>query len=107
MYAVFDAGGRQHAVSVGDRILIDLKAGSEKDATITFDKVLVLQEGESSEVGAPTLDGVVVEAKVVEPLVKGTKLKVQKFRRRKGDSKSAQGHRQKYTRVEITRIGKA
>lgn len=104
MYAVFDEGGHQHAVQLGDVIEVDLRAGLEKGNDVSFDRVLLVRDGDDLKLGAPTVEGATVEGEVVDPLVKGKKLLVQKFRRRKADSKKARGHRQKYTRVRITKI---
>ena len=103
MYAVFDEGGRQHTVSVGDEILVDYRDGAGEQ--ISFDRVLLVRDGDDVKVGTPTVDGCTVEAAVVTGLVKGKKLVVQKFRRRQNESKKRRGHRQKYTRVRITSIG--
>ncbi len=103
MYAIIKDGGRQHTVQVGDVVDVDLRS-AEQDSTIQFDQVILFQDGEDLRIGSPLVEAVAVEGKVVDPLVAGPKLKVQKFRRRK-DSKKARGHRQKYTRVRITSIG--
>jgi large subunit ribosomal protein L21 len=105
MYAVIDAGGHQLAVKVGDKILVDRRADRVRGSHLMFDRVFLVQEGERSRIGQPCVDGVVVEGKVLDPEVKGTKIKVQKFRRRRASSKTARGHRQRFTRVEIVRIG--
>jgi large subunit ribosomal protein L21 len=106
MYAIIEEGGGQRKVKNGDVILIDLiqegqaKAGS----TLTFDRVLLLSgEGVSMKLGQPYVGGASVTAEVVEPLYKGEKLYIQKYRRRKAFDKKT-GHRQRYTQVKITGI---
>ncbi len=81
---------------------IDLREVTEGD-TITFDRVLAISNDAGFRLGQPTVAGATVTAKVVKEEVKGEKLTVQKFRRRK-NSKRRTGHRQKYVRVEIESI---
>ena len=102
MYAIFEDGGRQYKVSTGDKVYVDrrdLPAGQE---TIEFDRVLALGEGEDARIGQPFVDGAKVIAHV-DGEVKGEKIDVIKFRRRKHHMKRM-GHRQNYTEVEITGI---
>ena len=107
MYAVIVAGGKQHRVSEGERLRIDLMAGRNKGDSIVFDQVLMLG-GDSYTVGAPMVAGAKVEATVTlngedgEGL-KGPKVLIYKKKRRKGYEKS-QGHRQRYTEVRIDKI---
>ncbi|MDY6321347.1 MAG: 50S ribosomal protein L21 [Succinivibrio sp.] len=101
MYAVVFCGGKQHKVSEGDVVcveLLDAKEGSEID----LDKVLLISDGTNIKVGAPYLDGAKVTAKVVGAKG-GEKVKIVKFRRRKHHQKVT-GHRQWYTVLEITGI---
>lgn len=106
MHAIINTGGRQLQVAVGDVVQIDHRSTTAGER-IQFDRVVLYHDGENAQFGAPTVDGIAVAAEVVAPLVKGRKIKVQKFRRRKADSKRARGHRQRYTRVRITGIGPA
>lgn len=107
MYAVIVAGGKQHRVSEGERLRLDLMAGRSKGDSITFDQVLMIG-GESYKVGAPTVAGASVTATVTlngndgEGL-KGPKVLIYKKKRRKGYEKK-QGHRQRYTEVRIDKI---
>lgn len=104
MYAVIVEGGGQRKVEQGDIILIDLidegqaKAGKK----ISFDKVLMIGGG-NIKIGQPLVAGAKVDAEVVEGLVKGEKIYIQKWRRRKAHDKKT-GHRQTYTKVKITAI---
>ena len=101
MKAVIVTGGKQYTVSEGDVLYIE-KLGAEADATVTFAQVLAVVDGENSTFGAPEVAGASVEAKVIKN-GKGKKITVFKYRPKK-DSKSIRGHRQPYTKVEITKI---
>ena len=101
MKAVIVTGGKQYVVSEGDVIYIE-KLGVEAEATVSFDQVLAVMDGENTKVGAPRVAGARVEGKVIKN-GKGKKIVVFKYRPKK-DSKSMRGHRQPYTKVEITKI---
>ena len=94
MYAILKTGGKQYKVSEGDVIYVE-KLGVEDGATVSFDEVLVVGEGDSITVGAPYVSGAVVTG-TVEKTGKGKKPK-KGYRRR-------QGHRQPYTKVTIASI---
>lgn len=101
MYAIIEAGGRQLKVSSGDVVRVELAATEEK--TVKFDRVLLVGGGEGgAKIGTPALAGASVTADVLGN-VKGEKLMLQKYKRRKGYSKK-QGHRQKLVEVKITGI---
>ncbi|MBO7208207.1 MAG: 50S ribosomal protein L21 [Clostridia bacterium] len=101
MYAVIETGGKQYKVNEGDVIYIE-KLDVEAGAAITFDKVLVVGEGADVKVGAPVVDGATVSATAVKN-GKAKKVVVYKMKPKKGYHKK-QGHRQAYTKVEITKI---
>ncbi|ASA55399.1 MULTISPECIES: 50S ribosomal protein L21 [Vibrio] len=101
MYAVFQSGGKQHRVSEGQTLRLE-KLDVETGATVEFDKVLLVANGEEITVGAPLVDGGKVTAEVVQH-GRGDKVKIVKFRRRK-HSRKQQGHRQWFTEVKITAI---
>lgn len=101
MYAVIETGGKQYRVTEGDVIRVE-KLPAEEGANVEFDKVLAVGEGAGLKVGAPYVNGGKVTA-VVQGLVKGEKLKIVKFRRRKHYEKIT-GHRQHYTELKITGI---
>lgn len=101
MYAVIVSGGKQYRVSQGDVIYVE-KLDQEVDSTVNFD-VLMLGSEDGVEVGTPTLDGAKVEGKVVAQ-VKGEKILIYKYKSKKNYHRRA-GHRQAYTKVEITSIG--
>ena len=101
MYAVFQSGGKQHQVSEGQTLRLE-KLDVETGATVEFDKVLLVANGEEIAVGAPLVEGGKVTAEVVQH-GRGDKVKIVKFRRRKHSRKQA-GHRQWFTEVKITGI---
>ena len=101
MKAIIVTGGKQYTVSEGDVLYIE-KLNAEEEATVKFDEVLAVLDGENSKIGAPVVEGAVVEAKVVKN-GKGKKLHVIKYKAKKGQKKHI-GHRQPYTKVEITKI---
>ncbi len=101
MYAVIETGGKQYKVSEGDVIYIE-KLDVEAGADVAFDKVLLIGEGSDVKVGAPAVDGVSVTGKVIKN-DKAKKVVVYKYKPKKGYHKK-QGHRQPYTKVEITKI---
>ena len=101
MYAVILTGGKQLKVEEGSVIRVE-KLAAEVGETVTFDQVLAVVDGENSKFGAPVVAGASVEAKVLKN-GKGKKVTIIKFRAKK-DSKSKQGHRQPYTKVQIEKI---
>ena len=101
MYAVIETGGKQYKVSEGDVIYVE-KLDVEAGAEVAFDKVLLVGEGSDVKVGAPVVDGVSVAGKVIKN-DKAKKVVVYKYKPKKGYHKK-QGHRQPYTKVEITKI---
>ena len=101
MYAVFQYGGKQHRVSEGQTLRLE-KLDVETGATVEFDTVLMVANGEEIAVGAPLVEGGKVTAEVVQH-GRGDKVKIVKFRRRK-HSRKQQGHRQWFTEVKITGI---
>ena len=101
MSAVFQSGGKQHRVSEGQTIRLE-KLDVEAGATVEFDNVLLVANGEEVQVGAPFVNGGKITAEVVTH-GRGDKIKVVKFRRRK-HSRKQMGHRQWFTEVKITGI---
>ena len=101
MKAVIVTGGKQYTVSEGDVLYVE-KLGAEVDATVKFDQVLAVLDGENSKIGTPVVEGAAVEAKVVKN-GKGKKITVLKYKAKKNEKKKI-GHRQPYTKVEITKI---
>ena len=101
MYAIIATGGKQYRVSEGDVIYIE-KIDAQVDSTVSFDVMLVENEGDV-KVGTPVVEGVKVEGKVVGQ-IRGEKIIVFKYKAKK-NYRRKQGHRQPYTKVEITKIG--
>ena len=101
MYADIETGGKQYKVSEGDVIFVE-KLGVEEGEAVTFDKVLVVADGEDVKFGAPVVEGAKVEAKVVKN-GKAKKIYVFKMKRKK-NYRRKKGHRQPFTKVEISKI---
>ena len=101
MYAIIATGGKQYRVSEGDVIYIE-KIDADVDSTVSFDVLLVGNDGDV-KIGTPIVEGVKVEGKVVGQ-VRGEKIVVFKYKSKK-NYRRKQGHRQPYTKVEITKIG--
>ena len=105
MYAVIEESGTQIRVAPGDVIDIDLRDLGAKKKKIKFDRVLVVgdDQGDSAaSIGTPYVDGASVTAEVLEE-IKGDKIDVIKFKRRKGYRRKT-GHRQRYLRIKIEKI---
>ena len=101
MYAVFSTGGKQYRATTGDIIKVE-KLEAEKGSTVELEQVLMVGEGADVKVGTPYLEGGKVTATVVEH-GRGDKIRIIKFKRRKHHMKKM-GHRQDFTRIEITGI---
>ena len=101
MYAVIVTGGKQYRVMQGEVLRVEL-LDAEVDSTVRFEQVLMVGEGAGVKVGAPTVAGASVSAKV-RAHGRADKIRIVKFRRRKHHRKQM-GHRQHYTEVEITGI---
>ena len=101
MYAVIETGGKQYKVSEGDVVYVEKLEVAEGDS-ITFDKVLVLADGENVTFGTPVVAGATVAAKV-EKQGKAKKIYVFKMKRKKNE-RSKKGHRQPFTKVTIEKI---
>jgi large subunit ribosomal protein L21 len=101
MYAVIQTGGKQYRVKSGEQLKVESLA-AEVGASVSFDRVLMLGEGEGVTVGAPFVAGATVKATVVSQ-GRGEKVRIFKLRRRKHFAKT-QGHRQGFTEVRIDEI---
>ena len=100
MYAVIQTGGKQYKVSPGDVIYIEKLAAAEGDE-VTFD-VLMVSKDDDVQFGAPLVEGVQATGKVLDH-GRGKKIIVYKFKAKK-NYRRKQGHRQPFTKVEITAI---
>jgi large subunit ribosomal protein L21 len=101
MHAIFRDGGRQYRVTEGETLLVDLR-GDEPGSTIEFPEVLVLEHGDGIRVGQPLVGGAKVIAEVVGEF-RGPKFVFHRYRRRK-NSRTRRGHRQRHTQVRIAKI---
>lgn len=98
--AVVKIGGKQFVVTEKETLLVDLLPEGTKE--LTLDALLVI-DGDNITVGTPTVKDVKVKATVVEDLVKGDKIRVIRYKAKKRVH-TENGHRQKYSKVEITSI---
>ena len=98
--AVVKIGGKQFIVAEKETLLVDLLQEGTKE--LTLDALLVI-DGDKTTIGTPTVEGVVVTAKVVDDLVKGEKIRIIRYKAKKRVHKE-NGHRQKYSKVEIVSI---
>jgi len=103
MYAVIEDSGRQFRVSEGDVLDVDLREEAQETKEIVLDRVLLVSDEGEVKVGTPLVSGAKVTAEVVAAEAKGPKIGIYRLRRRKSSRKKI-GHRQKYTRVRITKI---
>lgn len=103
MYAIVEAGGKQHRVEVGQRLAVeriwnDVAPGSE----VVFERVLMVRSDDQVRLGKPVVDGARVRATLMRPL-RGDKVIIFKKKRRKGYRRTT-GHRQNYFEVRIDAI---
>ena len=101
MYAMIEACGKQYKVVEGDTVFFE-KLDTEEGKKVNFDKVILVSDDKKVQVGNPYVKGVKVEGKVISH-GKGKKIIVFKMKPKKNERKK-QGHRQPYTKVEITSI---
>ena len=101
MYAIIETGGKQYKVEAGDTLFIE-KLDVEADSEVTFDKVIAVGADDGIKVGAPYVDGATVTAKAIKN-GKGKKITVFTYKPKK-NAKRKMGHRQPYTKVEISSI---
>ncbi len=100
MKAVIKVGGKQYIVTEKETLLVDRLPDGTKE--LTLDALLTI-DGDKTAIGTPTVKGVKVSAKVVEAEVKGDKIRVIRYKSKKRVHKE-NGHRQKYSQIEITSI---
>lgn len=104
MYAILEIGGKQYKVEKGTKLTVDF-LNPEKDK-IEFHTVTMISDKGNVEIGTPYVNGVTVEAKVLNPMVKGEKLIVYKYKS-KANYRRKTGHRQLYSEIEVVKINKA
>lgn len=100
MKAVVKISGKQYLVAEKETLMVDLLPEGTKE--LDLDALLVI-DGDKTSVGAPTVKGVKVKAKVVDEKVAGDKIRVIRYKSKKRVNTQT-GHRQKYTRIQITSI---
>ena len=102
MKAVVRVGGKQYIVSEKETLLVDRLPDGTKELDLD---VLMLVDGDKSTVGTPLVKGATLKAKVLEEEVKGDKIRIIRYKSKKRVHKEM-GHRQKYSRIEVGKIGK-
>ncbi|CAN5273746.1 hypothetical protein BH24CHL10_BH24CHL10_03190 [soil metagenome] len=101
MYAVVTTGGKQYRVEAGSELVIE-RLAEEAGASVTFDRVLLIGDGEAVTIGTPTVDGASVSGTVLREEL-GPKLIIFKFKQ-KATYRRTRGHRQHLVRVRIDEI---
>jgi large subunit ribosomal protein L21 len=101
MFAVIQTGGKQYVVKEGDQLSVE-KLDVEAGQTILFDRVLLIEEGDKTLIGAPVLEAAVVKAQVIENYKDDKILVFKKIRRKQ--YRRTRGHRQPLTKVAIVKI---
>ena len=101
MYAVIESGGKQHRVEPGEKLKLEKLDVSAGDS-VTFEKVMLIGEGDDIQIGAPLVEGGKVTAEVVGHR-RHAKINIIKMKRRKHYRRQG-GHRQWFTEVEIQKI---
>ena len=100
MYAIIESGGKQYRVEEGDEIDVELL---HIGGAVEFHEVLLLNDGQSIVIGAPYIEQCKVRGELLEGVIKGPKVTSYKYKKRHNYSRKV-GHRQKYSRVKITKI---
>jgi large subunit ribosomal protein L21 len=102
MYAIIEDGGKQYLVRQGDTLFLERRDLAGSETTVRLDRVLMVGEGAEARIGTPYVEGAAVEAKILGE-IKGPKLYITKFRRRKGYH-LRKGHRQRHLKVTVESI---
>ena len=103
MYAIVEAGGKQHRVEVGQRLAVERSwPGVQPGAEVTFERVLLVRDDGSVKVGRPIIEGARVRATLLREL-RGEKIIIFKKKKRKGFRRT-RGHRQQLLEVRIDAI---
>ena len=101
VYAIIETGGKQYKVSEGEIIYVEL-LGADAGSSYTFDHVLAVSGNDGLKLGAPYVEGATVTGEVIGD-VKGKKIHVLRYKAKKNEKKKI-GHRQPYTKVQISAI---
>ncbi len=102
MYAIIETGGKQYRVEEGTELDVELL---HAEGAVTFDKVVLFSDGTTTQIGKPSVPHCLVQGEVLG-IAKGPKVIAFKYKRRKNYRRTV-GHRQKYSRVKITKIAVA
>jgi large subunit ribosomal protein L21 len=100
-FAIFETGGKQYKASASKIIEIE-KLEAEKGKIIQFKNILLLNDDKTTEIGNPTVEGAIVEAKLLDNVKDRTVLIFHKRRRK--HSRKTNGHRQRHSKIQITKI---
>ncbi len=100
MYAIVEINGQQFKAEQGKKLFVHHMKNVKEGETVEFDKVLLVDNEGSVQIGVPNVEGAKVVCEVVNPLVKGDKVIVFKMKRRK-DYRKKNGHRAQFTEVQI------
>ena len=100
-FAIIETGGKQYKVSTSKILEIE-KLDAKKGETIKFEKVLLLNDNQNTEIGNPSIEGASVEAKLLDNVKDRTILDFHKRRRK--HSRKKNGHRQRHSKIQITKI---
>ena len=100
-FAIIETGGKQYKVSTSKILEIE-KLDAKVGATVKFQNVLLLNDSKTTEVGSPSVEGATVEAKLLENVKDRTVLIFHKRRRK--HSRKKNGHRQRHSKIQITKI---
>ena len=100
-FAIIETGGKQYKVSASKILEIE-KLDAKVGETVKFQNVLLLNDDKTTEVGSPSIDGAMVEAKLLDNVKDRTVLVFHKRRRK--HSRKKNGHRQRHSKIQITKI---
>ena len=100
-FAIIETGGKQYKVTTSKILEIE-KLNAKVGETIKFPNVLLLNDDKTTEVGSPSVDGAIVEAKLLDNVKDRTVLIFHKRRRK--HSRKKNGHRQRHSKIQITKI---
>ena len=100
-FAIIETGGKQYKVSASKILEIE-KLDAKVGETVKFQNVLLLNDDKTTEVGSPSIDGAMVEAKLLDNVKDRTVLIFHKRRRK--HSRKKNGHRQRHSKIQITKI---
>ena len=100
-FAIIETGGKQYKVFPSQILKVE-KLNIEKGKTVQFKNVLLLNDSKSTEIGSPNINGAIVEAKLLDNIKDRTILVFHKRRRK--HSRKKNGHRQRHSKIQITKI---